>query len=50
MTPPPAALREIAAEVARLLPCWRDPERYFEARSALAERLRRLAREIERER
>jgi hypothetical protein len=34
MTPfiPPSDLRAIAAAVERLLPCWRDPERYFERR------------------
>lgn len=43
----PAALRDIARDVRRLRPDWRHPDRYFEQRDELENRLRRLARELE---
>jgi hypothetical protein len=45
--PPPAAeLEALARRVATLLPCWRDPSRFFEERSELSAELRRLARRL----
>ncbi|WP_260928200.1 hypothetical protein [Novosphingobium sp. 9] len=44
---PASALREIARTLRRLRPDWRDPERYFENRSEIENRLRRLARELD---
>jgi hypothetical protein len=41
----PEALEDLARRVARLRPCWRDPERFFEARSEIAAELRRMARQ-----
>lgn len=41
------AVRDIAREVRRLRPDWRWPERYFENRSEIEDRLRRLAREMD---
>lgn len=43
-----AELRALAAAVARVVPDWRDRERYYEQRSELAARLRLLARQVER--
>jgi hypothetical protein len=37
------ALLVLAKRVQRLLPCWRDPEKFFEARSEVVAELRRLA-------
>ena len=37
----------LAREIGRLAPDWRDPERYYEQRSELAEEARRLARALE---
>ena len=41
-------LRMLAAIAAGLRPEWSDPERFYEVRSELAARLRRLARAAER--
>jgi hypothetical protein len=38
----------LAREVGRLSPDWRDPERYFEERSEIEHKLKRLARDLER--
>ncbi|MEP7222649.1 MAG: hypothetical protein ABI673_08285 [Novosphingobium sp.] len=46
MTPARTA-RDIARDLSRLRPDWRDPERYFENRSELEHALRRLARKLE---
>ncbi len=46
----PVALRQLARELSRLRPDWRDPERYFENRSELEHALRRLARQLEQSR
>lgn len=40
--------RQIARDLSRLRPDWRTPERFFEDRSELEHRLRRLARDLER--
>jgi hypothetical protein len=40
---PPPDLHEIVRRVARLRPCWQQPEWFFEARSDLVHDLRRLA-------
>lgn len=39
--------RAIARDLARLTPDWRDPERYFENRDELRQRINKLAREME---
>jgi hypothetical protein len=39
----PGALRELSTRVGRLMPDRRDPERFHEERSELADELRRLA-------
>lgn len=39
--------RQLARDLSRLRPDWRDPERYFENRSELEHALRRLARQLE---
>jgi hypothetical protein len=44
---PAERLATLAREIGRLAPNWRDPERYFETRSELAEKARRLARALE---
>lgn len=44
---PAERLATLAREIGRLAPDWRDPERYYEARSELAEEARRLARALE---
>lgn len=41
------AARAIARDLARLFPDWRDPERYFENRDELRQRLNQLARQLE---
>lgn len=41
-------VRDLAREIGRLCPDWRDPERYFENRSEIEHKLQRLARELER--
>lgn len=38
----------LAREVGRLAPDWRSPERYFEERSEIEHKLKRLARDLER--
>lgn len=47
MTPSHTA-RQLAREVGRLRPDWRNPERYFENRQEIEHALRRLARQLER--
>lgn len=47
---PATAVRSIARDLSRLRPDWRDPERYFETRSDLENRLRRLAKQLDGER
>lgn len=44
----PAATKalDLAREVSRLSPDWRDPERYFENRSEIEHKLKRLARDL----
>ena len=44
---PAERLATLARAIGRLAPDWRDPERYYEARSELAEEVRRLARTLE---
>ena len=44
---PSARLAELARAIGRLAPDWRDPERYYERRSELAEEARRLAMALE---
>jgi len=41
----PPTLDELIRRVARLRPCWQQPEIFFEARSDLVHDLRRLARQ-----
>ena len=45
---PAERLVMLARAIGRLAPDWRDPERYYETRSELAEEARRLARALER--
>lgn len=47
---PVTALRQLARDLSRLRPDWRDPERYFENRSELERALQRLARQLEQSR
>lgn len=47
MIAPAHTAREIARELARLSPDWRNPERYFANRSEIERDLRRLARQLE---
>lgn len=44
---PASTVRQLARDLSRLRPDWRDPERYFENRSELEHALRRLARQLE---
>lgn len=44
---PAAQLRALARDVRRLRPDWRLPERYFENRDEIENRLQRLARELD---
>ncbi|WCT77517.1 hypothetical protein [Novosphingobium humi] len=46
MTPASNA-RLIARDLSRLLPDWRNPERYFENRDELRRRLHQLAKQLE---
>ncbi|MFC3696409.1 hypothetical protein ACFOOJ_03030 [Sphingobium xenophagum] len=48
MTAPAFTARQIAREIGRLSPDWRNPERYFENRHEIERELRRLARQLER--
>lgn len=48
MMAPAHKVRDLAREIGRLSPDWRNPERYFENRSEIEHALRRLARELER--
>ncbi|MFB9048028.1 hypothetical protein ACFFV8_04830 [Sphingobium indicum] len=50
MTAPARTARQLARELSRLTPDWREPERYFQNRSEIEARLRRLANELERTR
>lgn len=47
MTSPATMLRQLAREVGRLRPDWRNPERYFADRSEIEHALRRLANQME---
>lgn len=44
---PARTARDIARELSRLRPDWREPERYFEHRDELLHALRRLANQLE---
>lgn len=44
---PAAQLRALAREVRHLRPDWRMPERYFENRDEIENRLRSIARELD---
>jgi hypothetical protein len=46
MTPASTA-RQLARDLSRLSPDWRDPERYFANRSEIERALQRLARQLE---
>ena len=46
MSPAPR-LAELARQLGRLSPDWRNPERYFENRSEIERELRRLAKHLE---
>lgn len=48
MNGPSLRALDLAREIGRLSPDWRDPERYFENRSEIEHKLKRLARELER--
>lgn len=45
---PAERLAILARAIGRLAPDWRDPERYYEMRSELAEEARRLAATLQR--
>ena len=40
-------VRDIARQLGRLRPDWRNPERYFEERDALERQLKHLANQLE---
>lgn len=42
-----AEVKNLARQVGRLSPSWRDPERYFEERDELERALHRVARHLE---
>ncbi len=44
---PAQAIRDLAHDVARLSPNWRNPQRFFEDRSEIEHQLRRLARDLD---
>lgn len=46
MMAPESKVLDLAKQVGRLSPDWRDPERYFQNRSELEHKLRRLAQEL----
>lgn len=48
MIAPSQTARQLARDVSRLTPDWRNPERYFENRSEIERALQRLARQLER--
>jgi len=48
MTAPASTARQLARELSRLTPDWREPERYFQNRSEIEHALRRLANQLER--
>ena len=47
MSFPARRVRALAHELGRLSPHWGNPERYFEDRSEIEQKLKRLARELE---
>jgi hypothetical protein len=47
MIEPSRTARQLARDVSRLSPNWRNPERYFEDRSEIERALQRLARQLE---
>lgn len=47
---PAGIAREIARDLSRLSPDWRDPERFFENRDELRRRMQRLAKALEEDR
>lgn len=49
MNAPSHTARQLARDVGRLFPDWRDPERYFENRSELEWRLKQLAKQLEKQ-
>ncbi|MHB1527775.1 MAG: hypothetical protein ACYCZN_16190 [Candidatus Dormibacteria bacterium] len=44
---PAERLTELARQIGRLLPDWRDPERYYERRSEIVSEIRSVARALE---
>lgn len=42
--------RQLARDLSRLRPDWRNPERYFENRQEIERAMRRLARQLENDR
>ena len=49
MTAPAVTARQLAREIGRLSPDWRNPERYFENRHEIERALQRLARQLEKQ-
>ena len=47
MTAPASTARQLARDLSRLSPDWRDPERYFLNRNEIERALQRLAKELE---
>lgn len=47
MSTPSRTARQLARDLSRLSPDWRNPERYFEDRSEIERALQRLARQLE---
>lgn len=47
MTAPAFTARQLAKEIGRLSPDWRNPERYFENRHEIETQLKRLAKQLE---
>lgn len=48
MNAPASTVRQLARDLSRLSPDWRDPERYFLNRSEIERALQRLAKDLER--
>lgn len=48
MTAPASTVRQLARDIGRLTPDWRNPERYFPNRSEIEAQLKRLAHDLER--
>ena len=44
--PPSTRVLDLAREIGRLSPDWRNPEQYFENRSEIEHKLKRLARDM----